>query len=80
MQGIKKWYRVNIEWSNGHSNSSPAGKELKKAVSLFECKSLENKKELSNGSIHKMNLTEYIVTNGGTYADVINVIRWKKTK
>ena len=75
---MKKWYRINIEWSNGWSNSSPAGKELDEAIYLFQCESIENKEDLSKGLIYKMNLTEYKITNGGSIADVKKVIKWKK--
>lgn len=77
---MNKWYRINTEYLDGFSSSSPAGKELDKAISLFKCKSLEIKEDLLNGSIYKMNLTEYRITNGGSIADVINVIKWKKTR
>ena len=75
---MQKWYRINIEYLDGYSSSSPASKEKNKAISLFESKALEYKEELSKGLIDKMNLTEYIITNGGTSANVTNVIKWKK--
>ena len=77
---MKKWYRINTEYLDGFSSSSPAGKELDNAIYLFECKSIENKEDLSKGLIYKMNLTEHKITNGGTYADVTRVVKWKKTR
>ena len=77
---MKKWYRINIDWKDGFSSSSPAGDELDKAIYLFKCKSIENKEDLSSGLIYKMNLTEHKITNGGTFADVTRVVKWKKTR